>query len=586
MIEPRLYRAAFIPAAIALVVTMFSFVSRPPPLRQGLPADVLFEGTRAAEQAQRIARERPDRRPGSRGNRAVAAQVAETFAERGFQTRQDPFEAEGRSLLNVVGRRPGPAAGQIVIVAARDAASRPDLAASAADTAALLEFARVFEGRATRRTIVLASVDGSTLGEVGARRLVERLGGPIDAALVMSNLGASRPRGGVLVPWSNDARRENIGLQRTASESLRLERGEQPGPESLPGQLVRLGFPLGIGAQGVLLDGDVEAIRFSGSGELPPPGPGAGDLDAESFGAFGRSVLRTASALDMQGAPVHGPERYLTVAGRRLVPGWALSLLSLTLILPALVAAVDAFARARRRREPVGRAVRWVGLSAGAFVTALAVALLLALVGLLPAAPAAAFAPGSRPLTGGGAIALGGVLVAAALAWTFGRHTVMRYVGGDARPAAPGTGAAVALVLSAAVLAVWALNPAAALFLVPALHLWMIAAVGEARPRGGSALLVAGLLPLLLAAAYYLVRLGLDPLAGAWYVLLLITGGHVGLPTALLGCLLLGLFAAMVSIMWARFREGERAEPKPTVRGPVSYAGPGSLGGTESALRR
>ena len=40
MIEPRIYRAAFVPALLAVVLTMFSFQSRPGPLRQGLPADV------------------------------------------------------------------------------------------------------------------------------------------------------------------------------------------------------------------------------------------------------------------------------------------------------------------------------------------------------------------------------------------------------------------------------------------------------------------------------------------------------------------------------------------------------------------
>ena len=41
--------------------------------------------------------------------------------------------------------------------------------------------------------------------------------------------------------------------------------------------------------------------------------------------------------------------------------------------------------------------------------------------------------------------------------------------------------------------------------------------------------------------------------------------------------------AAIASL--ARVRLDEADEPV-TVRGPVTYAGPGSLGGTESALRR
>ena len=62
-----------------------------------------------------------------------------------------------------------------MIVAARDAAVVPDAPGSAADTAALIQLARVFEGRPSRKTLVLASVDGSNLGQVGARQLVDEL---------------------------------------------------------------------------------------------------------------------------------------------------------------------------------------------------------------------------------------------------------------------------------------------------------------------------------------------------------------------------------------------------------------------------
>jgi hypothetical protein len=84
---------------------------------------------------------------------------------------------------------------------------------------------------------------------------------------------------------------------------------------------------------------------------------------------------------------------------------------------------------------------------------------------------------------------------------------------------------------------------------------------------------------------YYLLSLSLDPLSGAWYLLLLVVGGHVGVVTAVLGCALLGILTAVVGIARRERAEPEPAAP-PSVRGPASYAGPGSLGGTESALRR
>ncbi|MDP8944001.1 MAG: hypothetical protein M3N16_07765, partial [Actinomycetota bacterium] len=169
MIEARLYRAAFIPAALALVVAMFSLEAPPPALPQGLAADVLFEGRSAQTTATRLVEAHPDRRPGTRGNRATAAAVGETLSGRGFQVAHDRFRAGGEDLVNVVARRPGASGRQIVVVAARDGDSVPDATRSGADTAALLELGRVFGARASGETLVLASVDGGTLGEAGAR---------------------------------------------------------------------------------------------------------------------------------------------------------------------------------------------------------------------------------------------------------------------------------------------------------------------------------------------------------------------------------------------------------------------------------
>jgi hypothetical protein len=45
--------------------------------------------------------------------------------------------------------------------------------------------------------------------------------------------------------------------------------------------------------------------------------------------------------------------------------------------------------------------------------------------------------------------------------------------------------------------------------------------------------------------------------------------------------------AALIAVMRARRRVAANVEPEPLrTRGPLTYAGPGSLGGTESALRR
>ena len=96
------------------------------------------------------------------------------------------------------------------------------------------------------------------------------------------------------------------------------------------------------------------------------------------------------------------------------------------------------------------------------------------------------------------------------------------------------------------------------------------------------------LLPLLVIA-YYMVSLGYGPLALIWTGLMMVSSGQLGIGAGLLICLLLGLAVSAVAnvVAIARVPLDRTRPPSPvTVRGPVSYAGPGSLGGTASALPR
>jgi hypothetical protein len=139
---------------------------------------------------------------------------------------------------------------------------------------------------------------------------------------------------------------------------------------------------------------------------------------------------------------------------------------------------------------------------------------------------------------------------------------------------------------------VWASNPYTALLLLPALHLWLLLASPELRPgRAGSLGLVAlALAPLALVAVFYARQLGLGAGDVAWMMVLALAGGHIGFAGALLWSVALGCAAAALMLAARGFdavpedRPGTSVEV--TIRGPMSYAGPGSLGGTESALRR
>ena len=194
---------------------------------------MLFDGRAAAARADAIAEQNPVRRRAARATAPRRRWWRHAWPPRGFRVQVDRFSHAGRDLVNVMGRRAGRTRRLVVVVAERDAAVTPDAAGSAADTAALLELARVFEGRSTRKTLVLASLDGSTLGEVGAIRLADELGSPaqVDAVVVVSELGSRTRRGSFLQAWSNDSRRAGIGLQRTVADSIRAGAGPLGGGE-------------------------------------------------------------------------------------------------------------------------------------------------------------------------------------------------------------------------------------------------------------------------------------------------------------------------------------------------------------------
>jgi hypothetical protein len=79
---------------------------------------------------------------------------------------------------------------------------------------------------------------------------------------------------------------------------------------------------------------------------------------------------------------------------------------------------------------------------------------------------------------------------------------------------------------------------------------------------------------------------GLSPVGVAWSGVLLLAGGGLGMASALEWSVLAGCAVAVILVAVRSARVERAEEAKISIRGPVSYAGPGSLGGTESALRR
>jgi hypothetical protein len=597
MLNGRLYRAAFLPFVLVLVVAAFSLAGRPEPLRSSLAPDA-FEGQRAYAETLSLAREFPHRRPGSAGDRALAGRVARTLralggtAGGGFTVRTHSFSAQTidgeRELQDVVAQRPGSTAeAPIVILAHRDAAG-PGARAELSGTAALLELARVFAARETQRTIVLVSTSGGSGGDAGAASFIATHAGPFDAAIVVGDLAGTAQRKPFVVPFSDATGSASLELQRTVDDAITREAGVDPGAPSAVGQLAHLAFPLTVSEQGPLNAAGTPSVLVQVSGESGPAA--AARVSEQGLESYGRAVLSAIDALDTGRNLPRAMETGLLIE-RKTIPAWALRLLVGTLLLPPLVLAADGLARARRRRLAVARWSLWTLLCAAPFAIAALFAALLGALGVLGAAPDAPIPPKALSFDGAAAASVFAVVLVLVLAWLLW-PLALRRLGVRGRPESDAAGVGMLLVLLALGVVVWIANPLAALLLVPALHVWLLIVSPELRPRPpvALALVLACLLPVLLVIAFYADQLGLGPGRVAWMAVLLLAGGHIGVPAALMWSIALGCAAAAVmlsvTVRPPLSGHGEEDFEEITIRGPLTYAGPGSLGGTQSALRR
>ncbi len=591
MFDPRIYRGGLVVVALAALVLLFSFDNQQSALTSTLAPDA-FSGQNAYASMTKLAKAYPDRTPGTAGDYDVADYVHHKLSQFGFAPSTDTFSAHTaagrRTLENVVGTRPGMESGSVVVIAHRDASSLHSTA-SLSGTATLIELARDLEGETLHRTVVLASTSGSQ-GTAGAIRLAQQLGGPVDAVIVLGDLASAHLRQPIIVPWSEGQQVAPTRLRNTIATALNQQAGITSGGTSLFGQFAHLAFPFTLSEQGPFGARGIPAVLLSLSGERGPA-PNAPITSVDQMTSTGQAVLSVVSALN-SGPTVTAATPYV-LFDNKVVPGWAISVFVLALVVPVLLTTIDGIARALRRGYRVSRWVLAVLLAAVPFALGALVILGARLVGTLAIAPPGPVAAGVVPMHASGTVVM---LLAAAVA--IGSAVVLgpfvvRFAAGsrrsrDAESSVGGATCAVLLVMCAVTIAIWLRNPFAAALLVPALHLWLLALNADLRmPLAARALLMlAGLVPVVGVVLYYAVTLGFGPVSAAWAAVLLIAG-HVVAPlavlpwTVFLGCV---LTASGVVIVLAR---QPRPEEMPvTVRGPITYAGPGSLGGTKSALRR
>jgi hypothetical protein len=654
VLNGRLYRVAFAPFLLVLALVAFSLGPRPAPLTTTLAPDA-FEGAPAYAELKRLVTEFPARRPGSPGDEALAHHIAATIqgfggtAGGGFQVHLRRISTQTvageQTLTTVVALRPGSTSeSAIAIVAHRDASQRGSVAELSA-TAALLELARVLASRETKRSIVLVSTSGGSGGDAGAADFAAHAAqlthGSIDAAIVLGDLASTHVSRPVVVPYSDGYGAAPDQLTRTLAGAILHEAGLQPGAPSALGQLAHLAFGYAPGEQGPLLAAGIPATLVQASGEA---GPAAGaPVSSERLEGLGKATLDAIDALDVAPQLEAAPQRGIVLA-HQIIPAWALRLLIGALLIPPLVVLVDGLARARRRSRPIARWTLWALTCAFPFLACALFARALGALGWLSYAPALPVLPRDLPFAADGAIAVLACLLVLGLAW-LAWPVLLRALGLTVLPGAPAIDAAglpagvpalsrrasrqggkrgfgvrvgagvrarvgaarplrqtsiartdaagIATLSALLVLAllVWWVNPYAALLMLPALHLLLIPASPDWRPRPlvGLGLLALALVPLALLVAFYADQIGYGLGGFAQAAVLLLAGGHVGLTAAAAWSLALGCLVAMALVALTPPAEDAAGIPlertEVSIRGPLSYAGPGSLGGTESALR-
>jgi len=559
-VNGRTYRGTALLVAIPLLIAAFT-VSRP----EELPPSTLpptFDQQAAVEATRELALQFPIRPPGSSDARGAADWVAERLRSYGFSVQREGFEAtipgRGRQPLeNVYAVAPGRSGLALVVMAHRDNVGiSPGADDNASGTGALLELARGYGLRRTpapggttspinpAHTIVFLSTDGGAFGALGAAQFLEHSS------------------------YRNRPRSPDATFVQTAASRIRQRTGAEPRRASALGQLVDLAFPFSLYEQAPFVGQGFPALTLTTADERPPR-PVTDTLDAlvpNRIGQTGGVVEGILGSLDEGLALPRSTATYVYL-GPRLIRGWAIKLVLIAALLPFLLAAIDLFARCRRRRIPLAPALRsyrsrlafwlWTGGLFG----------VLALLGVWgdgaprPVSPDTAFA-GDRPV-----LALGMFASLALAGWFVVRERLLprRQVTVEEELAGQ-VGALLALGVVA--LLTVATNPFALIFVLPSLHAWLwLPQVRHHRFWVRAAVLALGLLgPLLLIGSFaWRFELGAD---APWYVMQLAALGYVPLPSILIGLAWLAAAGQLAAVSAGRYAPYPSASERPP-RGPI-----------------
>lgn len=462
-----LVRLAFLtPPLLAFLVVLIS-VQTPQGLSQTPQSPPTFNGDRAAGFARDLARELPDRAPGAPTARIAADDVQVALQDAtGVIPQRSAFEAPGPDgtrveMENLWLELPGETKEAIIVLAHRDdIAPGPGLDDNASGTAALIELARGAAGIQRARALVVASVDGGTVGQAGARALIEQVrdaGLTPVAAIAIDAVGG--PPGPLPIRFAGEGgirspERLLRGLQVAVDDVPQAGPAETASPVLQFLDLIAPESP--AGAQAPFLERGIAAIQL-GDGD---GGIGVAAIDEARLDAVGAAVSTLLVRLDAEPRTAIPAGTYVAISGR-VIPGSAIALFALSFLVGPVLAVLVALATRRPRRAQLGDATLVVAIGALPGIALVLVARVVDLAGGIDVLPGAPW-PEAGVIGTIVAILVALFVLAGAIVVAFRRGA----------PVVPAVVVPVFGLLAAALLAIG--SPASTLLAVPAVWVWTL----------------------------------------------------------------------------------------------------------------
>jgi hypothetical protein len=575
-INGRLYRGTWLLVGLPLLVLAFS-VARPSSLQPpNLPP--AFDAGAATDLAKQLTTEYPIRAAGSPGAAGAASWVEKQLKPYGYDVRREPFSAvvPGRGRIhgvNLIATTPSALSQRAIVVMAHrdDAGTGPGGNDNASGTAALIELARAYAPSTTGRrarlpySILFLSSDAAADGALGAAAFAahapERR--QVIAVLNLDAIaGRRRPR---LVINGDTPRTANPGLVETVRAQIAAQTGTDPTRASGLRQLIDLGFPYSRFEQAPFVTRGIPAVTITTAPDRTNDGvgEGAGAIHSARLGQVGRAAQNTIDALQQGVALPPGPASYIFL-GTRIVRGWAIELVLIACLLPFLAAAVDLFARCRRRRIRVAPALRAYRSRLAFWVWC---GLLFAVFAALGAWPGGAARPPSLREVSWPGGALVGIGILVFLGWLVARDRLIPRRPISAEELLAGHTAAL-LALGVDALLIVATNPFALIFVLPSLHLWLWLPQLRDAPRWARLLvLAAGFSGAAVLVWSFAGRYGLGWDA-PWYVAWLFSLGYAPVVAVVIALGWIAGAAQLVAIVAGRYAPYPPAAERPP-RGPL-----------------